>query len=118
MIDTGFTSWEKIKNEIGEQLFNILVEYARTPIKDRKDKEFYLRFKKVISVYSDPSLIARDIEMGPDYFNINLANKSCRCVSPSEGADKRYRYTKEELEEIKKVLHTYLKQFDIIEVKE
>lgn len=57
---------------------------------------------------------------GPEYFNIDVKGQGYRfnCISGSEPEKKRYRYTKEELEEIKKVLNTDLKQFDIIEVKE
>lgn len=90
-----------------EKLFDLCVEYAKTPIEEREaEKKYYLRLKddfyKISYAY-----LTRNIQDG-DYFSFGKHEL--------KGAQNKF--TQKEIDEIKKKFNTDLSEFKQIEVKE
>lgn len=91
---------------MSEELFDLIVEYAKTPIEDREEeKEFYLKHRW-IKGHAIMYLYRNELN-GYCY----LGENKCR-------PHKQRRFTLKEIEEIKEKFDTDLKDFEIIEVEE
>lgn len=42
LLDTSYIQFERLKDEIRAELFNLFVEYAKTPISDRKEEKRFI----------------------------------------------------------------------------
>lgn len=97
-----------IEWENQDKLFNLIVEYARTPIKDREEeKKFYLRhrwmkqetiFKKYLNYLIDKDEYRLDTKTKNEFINTQ--------------------FTLKEIEEIKEKFDTDLADFELVEVEE
>lgn len=91
-----------------DKLFDIIVEYAKTPIEDREEeKKFWIQHKYLVSKASNPVYMVRN-KLKDVYRLIN-----CKVDNPTYQAQ----FTLKEIEEIKKKLNTDLKDFELVEVK-
>ena len=95
------TSWNN-----GDKLFDLIVEYAKTPVDKREEeKKFYLRhrwIKGCVIMY-----LYRNTLNGYCY----LGDKKCR-------PHRQKMFTLKEIEEIKKKFNTDLTDFEMIEVED
>lgn len=98
------TSWNN-----GDKLFDLIVEYAKTPVDKREEeKKFYLRHRWLTS--------------GSFYMYVKnytkLYGEVYELVSWRCGEINGMQFTLKEIEKIKKEFNTDLKDFEIIEVEE
>lgn len=98
-------AWDWLDKDVQEKLFDLLIEYARTPIEEREEeKKFYLRYKWINADYNYLNYDHRLNVYGLDrILNYNWTKN---------------RFTLEEIEEIKKKFDTDLSDFEIVEVEE
>nr|DAM67787.1 MAG TPA: hypothetical protein [Caudoviricetes sp.] len=97
-------AWDWLDKDVQEKLFDLLIEYARTPIEEREEeKKFYLRYKWINADY-------------------NYLNYDCRL--DVYGLDRilsfnwiKGKFTLEEIEDIKEKYDTKLEDFEIVEVE-
>ncbi len=105
-MSTDYIEWDEIYDEDKTKLFDLLIEYAKTPIEDRKEeKKFYLKhrwIKGCVIMY-----LYRNTLNGYCY----LGDKKCR-------PHRQKMFTLKEIEEIKEKYNTDLKDFEMIEVEE
>lgn len=94
------------KNE--DKLFDIMIEYAKTPIEDREEeKKFWIQHKFMVSKNLLPVNLVWN-KLKDVYRSINL--KVDNHIYQAQ-------FTFKEYEEIKKKLNTDLKDFELVEVK-
>lgn len=92
-----------------DKLFDLIVEYARTPIEDREEeKKVIIQHKYLVSKNFNP---------------VNLVwNKTKNIYRPVrclfDNPTYQAQFTLKEIEEIKKKLDTDLKDFELVEVKD
>lgn len=89
-----------------EELFDLIIKYAKTPIEEREEpKKFYVRHKWMQTV-------------GYNYLTIDIDDNTC-CIDNIEGFDwTKNKFTHEEIDEIKEKYNTDLSDFEIVEVEE
>lgn len=107
-IDFFYLLNETLDKEISEKLFDIIVEYAKTPIEDREEeKKIYLRHRYFRFNTGSSKYLGIDlVKDKPD-----LCSKiTCRWM--------KNQFTEKEIEEIKEKYNTDLKDFEPEEVKE
>lgn len=97
---------DDLQDEVKGELFDLLVEYARTPLDEREEeKKFYLKHKWIkgcVIMY-----LYRNELNGHCY----LGDKKCR-------PHRQKRFTLKEIEEIKEKFNTDLADFELVEVEE
>lgn len=94
-----------------KELFDLCVEYARTPIEERKDEEkFYLQ--KMRSFYD----VDYDEELA--YLNFNVESKAFWLSEKSHCTKLKTQFTQKEIDKIKQEQHTDLSEFKQIPVEE
>ena len=90
-----------------DKLFDLIVEYVKTPIEDRKEeKKYYLRhmyFKN----WNDRQ-----------YFTFDYIHKCAYVRSKLSTCKAMQQFTEKEIEEIKEKYNTDLKDFELVEVEE
>ena len=104
-ISNYYWAYDKLCNADKEKFYNLLVEYAKTPIEEREEpKKYYLRYKWINADY-------------------NYLNYDCRL--DVYGLDRilsfnwiKGKFTLEEIEDIKEKYDTKLEDFEIVEVEE
>ncbi|WP_394271614.1 hypothetical protein [Anaerococcus nagyae] len=105
-ISNYYWAYDKLCNVDKQKFFNLLVEYAKTPVEEREEeKEFYLKhrwIKGCVIMY-----LYRNTLNGYCY----LGDKKCR-------PHRQKRFTLKEIEEIKEKYDTKLEDFEIVEVEE
>ena len=108
--DTFSGEFESLDNGTKEKLFNLIINYVCTPVEKREEeKKYCLRHKWL---YTDECRY-----LYKDDYGCILVEK----LQPSEDFAPFYKptkFTKEQIEEIKKELNTDLKDFEIVEVEE
>ena len=98
---------KSLNKEIRRQLFELLVEYTSTPIKDRGDEsKFYLKHKWI------------GCDDGENYLNIYRYSDEIILSHKCNISAYKVRFTLEEIEEIMEKFDTDLKDFELVEVKE
>lgn len=108
-ISTDSAYWDGISDEDKNKLLGLLIEYAKTPIKDREEeKKFLIKHKYLVSKAICQVNLARNKEKNV-YRVIN-----CKV----DNLVYQVQFTKKEIEEIKEKLDTDLKDFELVEVKE
>ena len=108
-IDFFYHLNETLDKEISEKLFDIIVEYAKTPIEDREEeKRFLVQHKFLVSVGSNPVNL------------VKYKDKNNYRVIRSLFDNQFYqaRFTLKEIEEIKKKFDTDLKDFELVEIED
>lgn len=106
-IDFFYLLNESLDEEISEKLFDIIVEYAKTPIEDREEeKKFWIQHKFMVSKNLLPVNLVWN-KLKDVYRSINL--KVDNHIYQAQ-------FTFKEYEEIKKKLNTDLKDFELVEV--
>lgn len=104
-ISTDFVGWWDISDEDKSKLLDIIVEYAKTPIEDRKkEKKYYLRHKWLRS--DDFNYLCFDNIF--EIYNLN----------PCGFKELKTEYTEKEIEEIKQKFDTDLVDFELVEVED
>lgn len=109
-ISTDFVGWWDISDEDKSKLLDIIVEYAKTPIKDRKDKEkrYYLKHR-----WLTEGGFYRYVK-----HHTKAYGKKYELASWTYGDTSDMQYTFKEIEEIKKKFDTDLKDFELVEVED
>lgn len=105
---TDFIGWDEIYNEDKEKLFNLIVEYARTPLDEREEeKRFHLRHRWIFD---------KDFYwyLKRDTYDKNEMRFGIINFSGNDGVE----FTLKEIEEIKEKFHTDLNDFELVEVEE
>lgn len=106
---TDFGGWWDIPNEEKSKLLDIIVEFAKTPIEDRKEeKKFLIQHKYLVSKSFYPVCMVWH-KLKDVYRPIN-----CKVDNHIYKAQ----FTLNEVEDIKIKLKTDLADFELIEVKE
>lgn len=108
VLDVDFTGFKNLPEEIKEELFNLLLEFARTPTDEREEEKKYIITHKFFS--------------SKNYYAVNLVwnqeKDIYRLISCSQDNNiYQALFSKEEIEEIKERLNTDLADFRIVEVE-
>lgn len=91
-----------------DKLFDLIVEYAKTPIEDREEeKKFYLKHKYFKCINGDSR-----------YFQIYESNGAPWLNAMDSIMGYKKQFTLNEIEEIKEKFNTDLKDFELVEVEE
>ena len=106
-IDFFYLLNERLDKEISEKLFDIIVEYAKTPIEDREEeKKFYLRHRYLVQ--------AGDYTTA--FLNYDINNDRLYVYTKVQTYSVKTQFTVKEMEEIKEKFDTDLKDFELVEV--
>lgn len=106
-IDFFYILNESLDKEISEKLFDIIVEYAKTPLDEReKEKKFYLRHR-----WLKPEPIYKN------YLNHWIVTNEYWLDCKNEIKDVQTQFTIKEIDEIKEKFNTDLCDFKRIEVE-
>lgn len=93
-----------------EELFDLCVEYAKTPIEERKDEEkFYLH--KIESFYDD-----YDVKYA--FLNLDMDENTFFLDNAGQEYDCKTQFTQKEIDKIKQEQHTDLSEFKQIPIEE
>ena len=104
--DNRWESFTKLTEETKKQLFDLLVKYSSTPIKEREEeKKYYLKHKFLTNSFRD--------------YYLNYKTKYDDYILSDDKKQENYKtqFTKQEIEEIKEKFNTSLDDFEIIEVE-
>lgn len=105
----SFLELVKTEPEKAEKLFNLCVEFARTPINERADERYYIKHKW-ISFY-------RLGKLEPAYLNF-LKEQSMYTLQGKENIDEyQTLFTLSEIEEIKEAKKSELKDYELVEAE-
>ena len=104
----GTTCWfHDLPEELQEKLFNLLVEYGRTPIDEREDpQKYFLRFAGLVNngIFN--------------YLNYNLEKDFLRLNDNHQLPTYKTQFTQKEIDEIKEKFKVTLNDFEQIPVEE
>jgi hypothetical protein len=104
--DTIYIDFEELSEFYRKRLFNLLVEYASTPIDEREEpQKFYLKFKTKTSGLSH-------------YLNYRKSYNSIELNDKNSTNDYQTRFTQKEIDELKKKLGCTFSDFEQIPVRE
>lgn len=104
------TDWWDIPDEEKSKLLDIIVEFAKTPIEDRKEeKKFYLKHRFLTSLLG---------EMKYSFINYNTKYNEIFLSNKESLGETKTRFTLKEIEEIKERFDTDLADFELVEVEE
>lgn len=104
----GTTCWfrDHLPKELQEKLFDLLFEYAKTPLEDREEpQKFYLKFKLKTN-YSG------------DYLNLNTTFDWFEISTKSNSDKFQTEFTQKEIDEIKEKFGVTLSDFEQIPIEE
>lgn len=108
-MSTDYIEWDEVYDGDKTKLFNLLVEYARTPIEDREEeKKFYAKHRHLVDFFT----------YDPVYLNYDARNKKIYVYDKKQTDLIQTQFTLKEYEEIKKKFNTDLKDFQLVEVEE
>lgn len=105
------TVYDLFKEKNARELFNLCVEYARTPIKERGEEEkFYLqKMKSFYEVADDESCMFLKLDMEDNTHFLSDVGQYDNCKT---------QFTQKEIDKIKEEQHTDLSEFKQIPVEE
>lgn len=108
-ISTYYYEYDKLCDGDREKFFDLLVEYAKTPIEDREEeKKFYAKHRYLVQ--------AGDYTTA--FLNYATNNDRLYVYTKAQTYSVKTQFTLKEIEEIKKKLNTDLKDFELVEVEE
>lgn len=103
-VNTDMEDFYELEEETKKELFKLLAEYSSTPIKERKEeKRYYVKHKFLMN------------ETSSFYLNYKPEEKKYVLSGSLETDDYKTKFTKQEIEEIKKKFNTSLDDFEIEE---
>ena len=103
-ISNYYYAYDQLCNEDKDKLFDLIVEYAKTPIEEREEeKKYYLRHRWMEGYYTN-YLYKRGDYMSLCTLDLNPEFKT--------------QFTLKEIEEIKEKFDTDLSDFEMVEVEE
>ena len=103
---TDYPGWDKLCDKDRKELYNLVIKYASTPIKDREEeKKFYLRHRWLKPIYKN-------------YLNYCMTTKDYWLDCKNEEIYVQTQFTEKEIDEIKEEFNTDFKDFELIEVEE
>lgn len=109
IIKNDFISFATLNEKVKKNLFDLLVEYASTPIEEREEKKkYYLKHKWLAQFTLDRKA----------FLNFNKTKKSYFLDTFESLIDYQTQFTQKEIDEIKEKFDTDLADFDIVEVEE
>lgn len=94
----------------GKILFNLIVEYAKTPVDEREEEKFYFEHKLLKSRKGKPVYLALKCKRGKEFLTVQ--------GSKEDIDNNKVHFTREEIESIKERFDTDLAEFEEIEVKD
>lgn len=99
-------AWDWLDKDVQEKLFDLLIEYAKTPVDEREEpKKYYLRHRWMK-------------EEDYNYLSLYLEDNTY-FLDDIEGFNwTENKFTLKEIEEIKEKYDTKLEDFEIVEVEE
>lgn len=101
----------ELKNRNAKELFDLCVEYAKTPIEERKEEEkFYLQ--KMKSFYDLGYTKTRS------YLTFIINDKKYMLSDKKQNSSYQTEFTQKEIDKIKETQHTDLSEFKQIPVEE
>lgn len=107
-ISTFERPWDLLTKDEQEKLFDLLIEYARTPIEDREEeKKFYLRHRYLQSSLTNSNNI----------LNYSVSDNTLALSTGAQCSKYKTKFTLKEIEEIKEKLNTDLTDFELVEVE-
>lgn len=107
-ISTDFVGWWDISDEEKSKLLDIIVEYAKTLIEDRKEeKKFYLKHRYFEIAGGGRGFFTIDNESGLPFLKYITSSDNYNQI-----------FTLNETEEIKEKFDTDLSDFELVEVEE
>ncbi len=107
-MSTDYMEWDGVYDEDKTKLFDLIVEYAKTPIDEREEeKKFYLKHR-----WFKPSPIYKN------YLNYWIGNDEYWLDYKNESKEIQTQFTLKEIDEIKEKFNTDLKDFEPEDVKE
>lgn len=107
--DSGY--WDGIPDEDKNKLLGLLIEYSKTPIKDREEeKKFYLKHSWVMTEFGDEYYLCKSYNAAGDISYVFRLSYITH--------DETWLFTLKEIEEIKKKFDTDLADFKLVEVEE
>lgn len=96
---------DDLQDEVKGELFDLLVEYARTPLDEREEeKKFYLKHKWM--AYENENNLTLCFPTGKYYLSHSTENNGYKTT-----------FTLKEIEEIKEKFNTDLADFELVEVE-
>lgn len=107
-IDFVYPSNWSLEEEIREKLFDLIVEYVKTPLEDREEeKKFYLKHRYLRSEKGNEQYLYMPLGSGSLFLQRSMATRL-----------NKYKFTLKEIEEIKEKFDTDLNDFELVEVEE
>lgn len=107
-MSTDYMEWDGVYDEDKTKLFDLIVEYAKTPVNEREEeKKFYLRHR-----WLKPKLIYKN------YLNHWIGTNEYWLDYDDKTKDVQTQFTLKEIEEIKEKYNTDLSDFELVEVEE
>lgn len=102
----------RLDEYMSEEVFNLIVEYAKTPVEDREEEEkkFYLRHRWIMTEFGDKYYFCKSYNAVGDTSYVFRLSYITR--------DETWLFTLKEIEEIKEKFDTDLSDFEIVEVEE
>ncbi len=106
--DLDYRGFDDLKHERKEKLFNLIVEYARTPIEEREEpKKYYLKHKWLTN--NGGSYNCLNFYVDENKYLIESGTTMCGYKT---------QFTQAEIDNIKEKFNTDLEDFELIEVEE
>jgi hypothetical protein len=108
-LNTDYCQWDELCEIDKKELFDLLIEYAKTPIEDREEeKKFYLRHKYLQSSLTNPNNI----------LTYSVFSNELALCNGMHFPKYKTQFTEKEIEEIKVNFDTDLKDFELVEVED
>lgn len=108
---TTFNEFTNLQKDLKKQLFDLLVEYSSTPIKEREEeKKYYLKHKFLRNDHDKYYL-------NDNYLNNYTPKNNWVLKNKATTDNYKTQFTKQEIEELKEKFNTSLDDFEIIEVE-
>lgn len=105
--DTTYASFYDLPKELREKLYNLVDEYARTPLEERKEPQrFYLKFAALTDNGDET------------YLNYYETDDSLGMFTRSQSFGFQTQFTQEEIDEIKEKFNVTLSDFEQIPIAE
>ena len=108
-ISTDSAYWDGISDEDKNKLLGLLIEYAKTPIKDREEeKKYYLKHRYLQSSFTNLN----------DFLSYSASDNKLALSNGINFPKYKTHFTLKEIEEIKEKFDTDLSDYELIKVKD
>ncbi|MDU2574771.1 MAG: hypothetical protein E7C94_02455 [Finegoldia magna] len=104
-----FLEMSVYSNLVNEELFDLVVEYAKTPIKDREEeKRYYLKHRYLQSSFTNLN----------DFLSYSASDNKLALSNGINFPKYKTHFTLKEIEEIKEKFDTDLSDYELVKVEE